>query len=98
MEIISVPVIVSLVYSIIEIYKKIIEKYSIYKKLVRLVPIISGMLGIIAGIVCYYVLPQLIPAQDVLTAILVGGASGLSATGCHQIFKQLNKESDEKKE
>ena len=25
------------------------------------------------------------------TAILVGGASGLSATGCNQIFKQISK-------
>jgi len=98
MEIISVPIIASLVYSLIEIYKKIIEKHSIYEKLVRLVPIVSGILGIIAGIVFYFALPQLIPAQDILTAILVGGASGLSATGCNQIFKQLNKDNDKKKE
>ena len=49
MELISVPVIVSLVFSVMEIYKKITEKYSIYEKLVRLIPIISTILGIIIG-------------------------------------------------
>ena len=91
MEIIAVPVIVSLVFMVMEIYKKIIEKYSTYEMLVRLIPVISAILGVAAGIVCYYAFPQLIPAQDIFSAILIGGASGLSATGCNQIFKQLNK-------
>ena len=39
----------------------------------------------------YYFLPSLIVANNLFSAILVGAASGLSATGCNQIFKQLKK-------
>lgn len=61
------------------------------EKLVRLIPVISAILGAIAGIVCFYAFPAIIAAQDIVTAILVGMASGLSATGCNQVFKQLSK-------
>ena len=50
------------------------------------------------GIVCFYVLPSIISAPNVWIAILIGGASGLSATGCNQIFKQLKKFGIEVKE
>ncbi|HIT62163.1 MAG TPA: hypothetical protein IAC38_01775 [Candidatus Caccovivens faecavium] len=86
-EIICVPVIVALVFVIMEIYKKFIAKEN--KILVAIIPIIGGVLGIIFGIICFYAIPSIIPATNILTAILIGCASGLSATGCNQIFKQL---------
>ncbi len=89
LEIICVPVIVSLVFSLIEIYKVLIAKQN--ETLKRIIPIIGGVLGIIAGIVCFYAFPSIISASNIWTAILIGGASGLSATGCNQIFKQLAK-------
>lgn len=89
LEIICVPVIVSLVFSLMELYKKFIAKEN--EKLIRIIPIIACAVGIIAGITCFYVFPTIIVATNVGTAILVGGASGLSATGCNQIFKQLAK-------
>ena len=92
MEIISVPVIVSLVYSVMEVYKKVMERHSLYEKYIRLIPLLSAILGITAGIICYFVFPEIMAAKDIYTAILIGGASGLSATGCHQIFKQLSKD------
>ena len=88
-DIVCVPVIVSLVFAIMEAYKKIIAKEN--ETLIRIIPVISCVLGIAFGILCFYASPSIIPATNVWTAILVGGASGLSATGCNQIFKQLKK-------
>ena len=89
LEIVCVPVIVTLVFAIIEIYKKFIAKDK--EVLIRIIPIIACVLGVIFGIICFYCLPEIISATNVWTAMLVGGASGLSATGCNQIFKQLSK-------
>jgi len=88
-EIVCVPVIVAIVYALMSIYKTYVAKDN--EKLIRFIPLIGGGLGIILGIVIYFAFPSLIVATNVLTAILVGCASGLSATGCDQIFKQLTK-------
>ena len=98
MEIICVPAIVSLVFSIIEIYKKVTSNHAKKETFLRLIPVVSAGLGIIAGIVCFYAFPSIIAATEVFTAILIGGASGLSATGANQIFKQLKKYGIEVKE
>ncbi len=55
------------------------------------IPLILGFLGGILGLVGMYVIPGF-PATDLITAAAVGVASGLAATGVHQIRKQLNKE------
>lgn len=96
LEIICVPAIVSLVFSLMEIYKKFIAKGK--ETLIRIIPIIGCVIGIIAGIICFYACPAIIAASNIWTAILIGGASGLSATGCNQIFKQLSKFGVEVKE
>jgi hypothetical protein len=96
LEIICVPVIVALVFGLMELYKKYIAKGN--EKLIRIIPIIACICGIIAGIICFFAFPSLIAATNLFTAILVGGASGLSATGCNQIFKQLTKYGIEVKE
>lgn len=88
-EIICVPVVVAVVFALMEIYKKYIAKEN--ETMIRIIPLIAGGLGIVFGIVCFYAFPAIISATNLLTAILVGGASGLSATGCNQIFKQLKK-------
>lgn len=51
-------------------------------------PVIVGALGALLGPVGLKVMPDF-PAQDILTAIAVGIASGLAATGAHQVYKQL---------
>ena len=53
------------------------------------IPVICGLFGIILGILALYIGMPDFPAEDYLTAAAVGGASGLSATGADQIFKQL---------
>ena len=89
LEIVCVPVITILVFALMEIYKRYIAKDK--KVLVAIIPIIAGALGIVFGIVCFYAFPVIISATNLGVAILIGGASGLSATGCNQIFKQLKK-------
>ncbi|NLM61336.1 MAG: enolase [Clostridiales bacterium] len=53
-------------------------------------PSICGILGGILGAVALKVMPDY-PANDLLTAIAVGIASGFAATGVNQVYKQLNK-------
>lgn len=53
-------------------------------------PVISGTVGAVFGIVGYFIMPDF-PANDYITAIAVGIVSGLAATGANQIFKQLIK-------
>lgn len=57
-------------------------------KLDQWIPCIVGTLGGILGVVGLFVIPEF-PAGNVLDAIAVGIASGLAATGGHQIYKQL---------
>ncbi len=53
-------------------------------------PVICGVFGGILGVSAIWIMPEF-PANDVFTAAAVGIASGLGATGAHQIFKQLKK-------
>ena len=96
LEIVCVPVITALVFAIVEIYKKYVAKDK--KVLVAIIPIIAGAIGVVLGIICFYALPFMISATNLGVAMLIGGASGLSATGCNQIFKQLKKYGIEVKE
>lgn len=96
LEVVCVPVIVTLVFSIMELYKRFIAKDK--KILVSIIPIIAAVIGVVAGIICFYACPTIISATDIWSAMLIGGASGLSATGCNQIFKQLKKYGIEVKE
>ena len=43
---------------------------------------------------CYFYLPEIINADVLLVAIVVGAASGLTATGFNQVLKQLSKRKD----
>ena len=54
----------------------------------RWLPVISGTIGGILGIVGMNVITDF-PADDIITAVAVGIVSGLSATGANQIYKQL---------
>jgi len=87
----SVPVIVSIVYGCVDLYKQIINGKE---KLMRLIPIIAALLGAIIGVVTFYVYPSVLVADNIWQAIIIGGASGLTATGANQVLKQLNKGKD----
>jgi uncharacterized membrane protein HdeD (DUF308 family) len=85
MEIISVPLIMLIVYGIIEILKSCITN----NKFNNFIPIVSGILGGILGIVAVFVSPSILPTTNIFYAFLIGMSSGLSATGSNQIIKQL---------
>ncbi len=88
LEILSVPAIAAIVYWIIEIIKSAVGSSEKFK---RLIPLISCLIGVILGIISYYFVPEIIPAKNIFVAIVIGAASGLTATGTNQIVKQLKK-------
>lgn len=86
MEIITIPVLTAVVYLALWLYKYMANGKE---KLVRLIPVLAALLGAALGVTAFYIAGNLMPASDVFTALLIGAASGLAATGTHQIFKQL---------
>lgn len=95
LELISVPAIATIVYWIINIIKYAVKDNGTFK---RFIPLISAVLGVIFGVIAYYAVPSIIPAQNVVVAIVIGGARGLTATGTNQIIKKLKKgDGDNKK-
>lgn len=84
-EIVTVPVITGVCYLVGFLIKTFFKN----EKLNDLIPGICVILGIILGLVSFFTIPNLIPANDWLTAIFVGGASGLAATGANQLVKKI---------
>lgn len=92
LELISVPAIAAIVYWIIALLKYAVKENETFK---RFIPIIAAVLGAVFGVVAFYALPSIIPAPNVVVAIIIGGASGLTATGANQIIKQLSQKKEE---
>jgi hypothetical protein len=84
----SVPVIAAAVYWLIELIKYTVGGAEKFK---RFIPLLSVVLGVAVSLIAYFFIPSVIPADSVLIAVVIGGASGLSATGFHQIVKQIKK-------
>ena len=91
LNIISVPAIVLIVYWVINAIKIATNDSENFK---RFIPIVACGSGIILGVVMYFAFPDMIMAQNLIYAIIIGGSSGLAATGTNQIFKQLSKSAD----
>ena len=84
----AIPALAAVVYTIIDITKTALggtDKFN------RFIPLISCLLGAICGVVAFYCVPGVFETQNLLVAIVLGAASGLSATGTNQIAKQLTK-------
>lgn len=92
LELVSVPAIAAIVYWVIALVKNAVQS----EKFNRFIPLLAAALGILLGVIAFYAVPGIIPADNVFAAILVGGASGLTATGTDQIIKQLAKNKDDK--
>lgn len=88
LNIASVPAIVAVVYWIVELIKYTTNNNE---SVLRFVPLISLGLGAICGLVCFFAIPELLPTDNFVVAVVIGGASGLTATGFNQIFKQFKK-------
>lgn len=91
LELISVPAIAAVVYWIINLIKYTIGDNEKFK---RFIPLLATALGAVCGVICFYAIPTIVPAENILVAIVIGGASGLTATGANQIIKQLGKGDD----
>lgn len=90
LELISVPAIAAIVFALMSAVKYAVNN----TKFDRFVPLLSALLGAAFGVVCFYALPEIIPAKNVVVAAVLGGASGLTATGTHQMVKQLGEKPD----
>lgn len=88
LQVVSVPAIATIVYWVVNLIKYTTNNNETVK---RFMPLVSVALGAVLGVVCYYCIPDIIAASNVLIAIISGGASGLCATGCNQIIKQIAK-------
>jgi TctA family transporter len=85
-DFVAVPIIVTVVYTLISLLKK--ETKGNEKVLSRL-PLIAAVIGAILGVIGFFAVPGIVPADNVFTALLIGIGSGLAATGTNQIFKQM---------
>ena len=90
-EIATIPAIAAIVYTIIDIVKTAVGGTEQFK---RFIPLVSCALGAIIGIIAYFCVPGVMETQNVLVAIVLGAASGLSATGTNQAVKQLTHKTD----
>lgn len=64
------------------------------RKIHKFIPVVCGSLGLVLGLIAYFTNMPIMTASDPISAAAIGLASGLSATGVNQIYKQL-KESDD---
>ena len=87
MEIVSIPVVATVVYAIIEVYKAVFKS----EKAKRVIPIVAGVLGAILGIVAFFACPAIVPTDNAFLAAIMGLFSGLGAVGVNQIYKQASK-------
>lgn len=88
----GVPIITGVVFAILAWYKNFAESKG--ESYLSRIPTMSAVLGIIIGIALFYLLPDVMPVDNILAAIFVGACSGLAATGIHQIGKQKTKLSE----
>lgn len=84
----AVPAIVIICTLVAQIFKTIAVKAGI--ELSELTPIVCALSGAILGGVCFVYYPAVIPAQDMITAIVIGIVSGWGATGAYETVKQLS--------
>jgi uncharacterized membrane protein HdeD (DUF308 family) len=82
MEFATIPAIVAVVAFICQLVKKT----SIDNKWL---PIIAGIVGAVIGFLAFSFAPEYIAiATNATHALIIGAASGLAATGAHQVIKQ----------
>ena len=85
-EITTIPALAAIVYTIIDIAKTALGGDERFK---RFIPLIACVLGAGCGVIAFYCVPGVMGTENLLVALVLGAASGLSATGANQIGKQL---------
>lgn len=87
----SIITITAFVTAADEVVKIITSTFN--KDIKKYLPIISIILGIGLGIAGYYT-PNVELGNNLIEAIFIGMAAGASATGMHQVTKQLTKKEE----
>lgn len=85
-DITTIPALAAIVYTIIDIAKTAMGGDEKFK---RFIPLIACILGAVCGVIAFYFVPGVMGTQNLLVALVLGAASGLSATGTNQVVKQL---------
>ena len=85
-DITTIPALAAIVYTIIDITKTALGGDEKFK---RFIPLIACVLGAVCGVVAFYCVPGTMGTENLLVAIVLGAARGLSATGTNQAVKQL---------
>jgi len=85
---VSIPTIAAIVYWVINLLKYTTKEDE---KFLQWIPLLSATLGVVVGLIAFFFVPGIMPTENIFVAIVLGGASGLTATGFNQIFKQLSK-------
>lgn len=85
-DFITIPAIAAIVYTIIDVVKTALGNNENFN---RFIPLLSLALGSACGIIAFFLVPGVLETSNIIIAIVVGGASGLSATGTNQAVKQL---------
>lgn len=88
-DIVTMPIVTTTVYWIMNLIKYS-TNYS--EKVLRQIPLMATICGCLCGLCIFYATPNLLTTDNAFVAVVIGGASGLSATGFNQFIKQMNKE------
>ena len=85
-----IPVVVVGAYIIAEILKKVWLKTDEKR---AMLPVICGIIGAVCGVGLFYAYPAALDTatNSAIGAIADGAFSGVMATGCNQIYKQVKK-------
>lgn len=86
MEIITIPVITAITYAIVEIVKMATGCSDGFK---RFIPLLACGLGIGCALIAFFFIPGVLPTTNAFIAMVIGGASGLAATGIYENIKNL---------
>jgi hypothetical protein len=86
-EIVSVPIIVTMVFAVNALLKYTFKN----EELNRYIPMVSCLLGALFGVIAFMFVPDVMPTDNGIVAFVLGASSGLTATGFHQMLKQMKK-------
>lgn len=84
----SIPAIAAMVYWVINLLKYVTKNNE---KVLTYIPLIAALLGIAFALIAFFFVPDVVLTENALVAVVIGGASGLSATGFNQAIKQIGK-------
>lgn len=88
LQVVSVPAIVAIVYWVVNLIKYTTKNNE---KVLTFIPLISAGLGVSCGVIAFFTVPGIMPTDNFIVAMVLGGASGLTAVGFNQIIKQFCK-------